>query len=101
MDSRILRIPLGQYRSKVANLNVGGEKRRTEIKLLLLSAYFSENKKSGISYECLYNHATKITPSGNYHNRTVNGKSRREKTHQRKHLLLTTGNKKYASAQQI
>lgn len=42
---------------------------------------------SGISYGCLYNHATKITPSGNYHNGTVNGKSRRGNTQKSKHLL--------------
>lgn len=60
----------------------GGEK-KDRSKTTIALTYFSENKKSGVSYECLYNHATKITPSGNYHNGTVNGKSRREKNTQK------------------
>lgn len=87
-------IPLGQNSSKVA----GGEKDRSKITIAL--TYFSENKKSGISYGCLYNHATNITPSGNYHNGTVNGKSRRENTPKRNISYLATGNKN-ASAQWI
>lgn len=79
--------PLGQNSSEVA----GGEKDRSKITIAL--TYSSENKKSGISYGCLYNHATKITPSGNYHNRTVNGKSRRENTPKSRISYSATGNK--------
>lgn len=67
-------IPLGQNSSEVA----GGGKDRSKITIAL--TYLSENKKSGISYGCLYNHATKITPSGNYHNGSVNGRAE-GKTH--------------------
>lgn len=62
-------------------------------KIAIALTYFSENKKSGISYVCLYNHATKITPSGSYHNGTLNGNIRREYT-TKVNIYFTTSNKK-------